>query len=234
MFPLILAKFSSCCFKQLHFIGHSLRNALAKVRGHSSRGLNLIVVSFVSCFVENMNRLHMACSLQHLTWHQCDELWQAVPTCGRGQCPLRCQSRSSHPTWWHDVDTFDRLRHYGMHKHSSKTFGSLGAGWCSCFLPWKIELLLIWQRGKFYHRIFVGGCLTSSAGIMNPYYWYFWYSCCVWAQQLICSLGLSCFNFWCVVMFCVCTFSVSPPLVLMSLHLSPSFASTTLLYLTLK
>ena len=39
MFPLVLGKFSCCCFKQLHYIGHSLQNALAKVRGHSSRGL---------------------------------------------------------------------------------------------------------------------------------------------------------------------------------------------------
>ena len=39
VFPLVLGKFSCCCFKQLHHIGHSLQNALAKVRGHSSRGL---------------------------------------------------------------------------------------------------------------------------------------------------------------------------------------------------
>lgn len=152
------------------------------------------------------------------TWHAACNIWlgtsvtswQAVPTCGRGQCPLRCQSRSSHPTWWHDVDTFDRLRHYGMHKHSSKTFGSLGACWCSCFLPWTKELLLIWQRGKFYRRIFVGGCLTSSAGIMNPYCWYFWYCCCVWVQQHICSLGLSCFNFlMCCDVLCVHLFRLS-------------------------
>ena len=37
--PLILGKSPCCRFKQLHFIGHSLQNAIAKVPWYSSRGM---------------------------------------------------------------------------------------------------------------------------------------------------------------------------------------------------
>ncbi len=172
--------------------------------------------------MQNMDRLDMAsCSLQHLTWHECDEL-------SRGQCPLRCQSRSSHPAWWHDVDTFDRLRHYGMHKYSSKTSGSLGVS-ALAFCLWKLDCRWFDNEGNSTTGFMLEGALllvlvlwtltigTSGIAAVSE------------RNSSFVPLASHVLAVWCVVMFCVCTFSVSPPLVLKSLHLSPSFASTTLL-----
>ena len=39
LFPLILGRSPCCRFKQVHFIGHSLQNAIAKVSWYSSRGI---------------------------------------------------------------------------------------------------------------------------------------------------------------------------------------------------